>query len=192
MRILIFAAMAAALLVGCSSTSDDDGATATPADSTPAATATARATEAPRATNTPAPTATATPNPKPKIGVTTEAKGSKYTVNEVRDNLPAVRFSAPKAGMRWVAIDVTQEGTATGPDSVNPFYFSVQDDAAFVYGYGFVPGAPEPTLTSGQLSAGQKVRGWIGFEVPAAAKLISVLVQPDPLGGTVIIADLTQ
>lgn len=196
-RFLLCAA-AAALLISCSSSSDDDDST-TARDqepTQPAATATTAAptnTATPRPTNTPAPTATPTPNPKPKLGTTTEAKGSKYTVNAVQDNIPSTnQFSQPKPGMRWVAIDVTQEGV-TANDPFNSFYFGVQDADDYVYDSTFASGAGKtPTFQSGTLQPAQRVRGWLIFEIPAAAVLEAVLVEPDPIGGAIVIADLTQ
>lgn len=165
---------------------------------TPAASPSVAATDTPKATVQPTavPTATVLPsptkNPRPKVGDTTEAKGSKYIVNEVRDPVvPTNQFSKPAAGMRWLAIDVTQEGTAPGGDDYNPFYFSIQDDKAFVYQRGGL-GGPEPRLSSGKLAAGQKVRGWVTFEIPADAKVISIMTQPEAIGGTIVIADLTK
>lgn len=184
-----------ALLTACSSGSDDAKEAADEPTSAPKDTATAAPTNTPApptATPSPRPPATATPNPKPKIGTTIEAKGSKYTVNAVDLAVVPVGSSKPPAGKRWVAVDVTQEGV-TADDSFNSFYFFIQDKADYVYDGTFAFGAgKEPTFQSGKLAAGQKVRGWLIFEVPIDAVVISVLAQPEPIGGTIIIADLTQ
>ena len=142
------------------------------------------------ATVTPADGA-AEPNAKPRIGDTSEIKGSKYTVNEVRDNLPASRIGGPKPGMRWMAVDITQESVSSN-EPFNLFYLSVQDAKAFRYSPGLVFEAPEPGFSSGELQPGEKVRGWVSFEIPIDAEIVAVLAQPEPIGGTVVIADLTQ
>jgi|GEM_PF-5186692 len=135
------------------------------------------------------PTAAPTAGPKPKLGQTTEVGAAKYTVNAIQDNLPGSEFSKPPAGKRWLAIDVTIE--ATGEVSYNPYDFSLQDADAFVYEPTFVSGdAPAPDLSSGDLARGDRVRGWVFFEVPATAKLTSVRVTPDFGKPAAVIADL--
>lgn len=191
--LILFALLFLAIFAACSGSDDAeevDTVTAAPKDT--ATTGPTNTPAPPTATPSPRPTATATPNPKPKIGVTTESKGSKYTVNAVELNVVPVGSSKPPAGKRWVAVDVTQEGV-TADDSFNSFYFFIQDKADYVYDGTFAFGAgKEPTFNSGKLSPGQKVRGWLIFEVPTDAVVISVLAQPEPIGGTIIIADLTQ
>ena len=114
--------------------------------------------------------------------------GSSYTVNEIRDPAPASR--SLDVGKRLVAVDVTQVGLQDGV-SYNPLNFSVQDSEGYVYdrsGYTEL----DPRFGSGELSAGQKVRGWLTFEVPESAVLVSVLVESGVFGPNVVIADLTR
>ena len=193
MKLRKFLAPGLALALISCTTSDTVVSTATPESKS--AVASLEATKQPTVQPTAVPTATVPPSPtkKPvaKVGDTTETGGSKYVVNEVRDPVTSTnQFSKPADGMRWIAIDVTQEATKEG-DSFNPFYFSVQDDKAFVYQRGGL-GGPSPSLSSGTLALGQKVRGWVTFEIPVGAKIISIMTQPDPIGGSVVIADLTK
>ena len=44
----------------------------------------------------------------------------------------------------------------------------------------------------GVLAAGQRVRGWVSFEVPEAAILVAVMAQAEVLGPNIVIADLTS
>lgn len=159
---------------------EDDG------DRTPSPVAVTTRTPAASSTSTPA--ATSTPSVKPKVGQTVTIGDAKYTVNAVRDNLPGTTYSTPEAGMRWVAFDVTIE--AVKPVNYNPFNFTLQDASAYVYDRGFVSGGPQPELSSGDLSAGEKVRGWIPFEVPADAKLTTLRVSLDFGKPVAVIADL--
>ena len=94
------------------------------------------------------------------------------------------------AGYRLVAIDVTQIGV-DDDDPYNPLYFSVQDSDGYVYGASLTGTDIKPGFSSGELSSGQVVRGWVTFEVPESAMLISVMVEPDVFGAKVVIADLT-
>ena len=139
---------------------------------------------------TPTPTSSSaapTPTPPP-IGTTVEAGGSAYTVNEVLDPAPTGGRGV-EAGKRLVAIDITQTCIADG-DSYNTFDFFVQDADGYVYDTGFGYTGVEPRIGSGELAAGQRVRGWVTIQVPASAVLVSVLVAAEGSGPKILIADL--
>ena len=150
-------------------------------------------TQAPTATPTPEPTPTqAPPVPSPpsspvEIGTTVEAGGSSYTLNEVKDPAPAGVFGVD-AGKRLVALDITQVGISDDGDPYNPRYFAVQDTDGYVYVRGFADADVEPSFGSGELAAGQIVRGWVVFELPESARLISVLADPEVFGARITIA----
>ena len=129
------------------------------------------------------------PSPTPTIIFeTVEVGGSTYTVNEIRDPAPA-RWEAD-IGKRLVAIDITRVALVDG-ESYNRRDFSVQDNEGFLYKRGGSSDL-EPSFSSGELSAGQKVRGWVTFEVSESAVLVSVLVEAGVFGPNVVIADLTR
>ncbi len=128
-----------------------------------------------------------TPTPPP-IGTTVEAGGSAYTVHEVLDPAPEGILGVD-AGKRLVAVDVMQVGVDDG-DSYNPLYFFLQDADGYVYNWSGST-SMEPGFGYGELAAGQRVRGWLSFQVPSAAVLVSVLVQVEFSGAKVLIADLT-
>ena len=165
--------------------------TATPTPE-PTPTQAPTATPTPEPTPTQAPTATPTPEPSPvEIGTTVEAGGSSYTLNEVKDPAPAGVFGVD-AGKRLVALDITQVGISDDGDPYNPFYFAVQDTDGYVYVPGFADADVEPSFGSGELAAGQIVRGWVVFELPESARLVSVLADPEVFGAKITIADLAQ
>ena len=152
-------------------------------------------TQAPTATPTPepaptqAPTATPTPPSSPvEIGTTVEAGGSSYTLNEVKDPAPAGVFGVD-AGKRLVALDITQVGISDDGDPYNPLYFAVQDTDGYVYVPGFADADVEPSFGSGELAAGQIVRGWVVFELPESARLVSVMADPEVFGARITITD---
>ena len=118
---------------------------------------------------------------------TVEAGENTYTVNEVRDPAPASYGLG--VGERLVAIDITI--VALSDDSDGSHFFSVQDSQGFVYESS---GSMDlrPRLAAGDLSKGQRVRGWVPFKVPEAGVLVSVLVRPGYSGSRVVIADLTR
>ena len=101
-----------------------------------------------------------------------EVMGSLYTVNRVVD--PA--SGRPAAGMRLVSVDLTQEALA---DDVHYSHwdFHVEDTDSFLYDRKN-SGDAQPSFGVGTLATDQKVRGWITFEVPATATLVSILVKP--------------
>ena len=114
-----------------------------------------------------------------------QVEDSIYTVNTVVD--PA--SGRPDAGNRLVSVDITQEALADDV-SYNLVNFYVQDTDSFIYRVTF-RGDAEPSFSFGKLAAGQKVRGWITFEGPANATLVSVLVAPG-FSQKFVIADLTE
>ena len=130
----------------------------------------------------------ALPTPTPVIPfVTVEGKSFSYTLNEIRD--PVEQSDRTKAGNRSVAIDISLVALVD-----DAFYsaarFALQDEDGYVWDDWTWPDDIEPGLRDGYLSAGQKVRGWIAFEVPQSSVITSVWVEESR--GTVIIADLTR
>ena len=97
--------------------------------------------------------------------------GSLYTVNRVVD--PASGW--PAVGMRLVSVDVTQEALEDNV-SYSHWIFHVQDIDSFIYDRTN-SGDADPSFGVGTLDTDQKVRGWITFEVPATATLVSILVE---------------
>ena len=126
-----------------------------------------------------------------EIGTTVEAGGSSYTLNEVKDPAPAGVFGVD-AGKRLVALDITQVGISDDGDPYSSFYFAVQDTDGYVYDPGFADADVEPSFGSGELAAGQIVRGWVVFELPELARLVSVLAEPEVFGAKITIADTAQ
>ena len=123
------------------------------------------------------------------IGTTVESGGSSYTLNEVMDPAPAGIFGVD-TGKRLVALDITQVGMSDGGDPYNALYFAVQDADGYVYSTGVADADVEPRLGSGELAAGQIVRGWVTFELPESARSVSVLVESEVFGTRITIANL--
>ena len=173
-----------------------EGSTLDSATPEPTRTPTLEPTRAPTATPTPEPTPTqiptATPTPEQSpvaIGTTVEAGGSSYTLNEVMDPAPVGVFGVD-AGKRLVALDITQVGMSDGGTHYNPLSFEVQDADGYVYSSGIADAEVGPRFGSGELASGQIVRGWVVFELPESAGLVSVLTRPDVFGIKITIADL--
>ena len=71
----------------------------------------------------------------------------------------------------------------------NPLLFAVQDADGYLYDSGTASAEVGPRFSSGDLAKGQVVRGWVVFEIPESAQLVSVLASPDVFGIKVTIAD---
>ena len=89
-------------------------------------------------------------------------------------------------------MDITQVGTSDDGDPYNSLYFAVQDTNGYVYVPGVADADVGPSFGFGELTAGQIVRGWVVFELPESARLVSVLVEAEVFGAKVTIADLAQ
>ena len=131
------------------------------------------------------------PSSPVNIGATVEVGGSSYTLNEIVDPAPAGIFGVDE-GKRLVALDITQIGKSADGDSYNPLYFAVQDVEGYVYTPDLASADVAPLFGSGELASGQIVRGWVVFELPESAKLISVLVESGVFGPRTTVADLAQ
>jgi hypothetical protein len=114
--------------------------------------------------------------------------GTRYTVNEVRDPEPP-GFFTPARGMRLIAVDITQEAvSAPSPYSIAYFFLRDSDGKD----YGWANGNSTPALGNGTLAPGQSTRGWVVFQVPAAAKITALIGWPDHAKPRVPIADLSR
>jgi hypothetical protein len=72
-------------------------------------------------------------------------------------------------GKKYVAVEIIVESGADTGVSVNPFYCKLADGDA--YSYTMTIGGHDPSLSSqNDLAKGEKMRGWVTFEVPETAR----------------------
>ncbi len=91
------------------------------------------------------------------------------------------QYLGPKAGNRLVAVEVLYENnTADKSLNYNPFDWKLSDSDGYKYDMG-ITDSREPRLSSGTLNPAGKVRGWITFEVPVAAKEFKLQFAPSML-----------
>lgn len=160
-----------------------------------AQTATARSQSAPAATETqslpvtgatpteaPAATDTAEPRQAAGVGDRVEKSGVALTVSSIAF-VNKSSFATAKEGNVFLVAEVLIENTATDKAPYNPLYFKVKDAEGFEYTSTLI--APDPTLKSGELAAGEKARGNVAFEVPVAAKDLVLTYKPLVLWGDV-------
>jgi hypothetical protein len=120
----------------------------------------------PTAAPTAAPAPTAVPAGMPGVGERVEAGGIALTVTEV-DTWAGSDFIKPDAGKIYLTANVMVENVSRDTAPYNPMYFAVKDADAYEYDASLF--GPDPSLTSGELPKGDKVRGWVAFEVPEKA-----------------------
>ena len=140
-------------------------------------------------TPVPPPPAVSPPSDSPAVGSTVEAGDSTYRVNEIVDPASG-ELLPPDEGNRYVAADITQTAGEDG-DRYSYLNFSAQDSQGYVYG-GTIWADPEPIFDSGALGPNEITRGWVTFEVPESAVLITIRVEYEFLEPVKVIADLTE
>jgi len=110
-----------------------------------------------------------------------------FAVVQVDPAFKGDKIFKPEAGKLWVAALVEIEGINPNGASYNPFFFKVRDEQGFEY--NFAAFGKEPALKSGNdLKPGQKVKGWMTFEVPKTAKALTLVYTPGFLGEPVEVA----
>ena len=137
------------------------------------------------ATATPTPTTTKPANTLFRV----KLSGVIYTIHSVID--PAPERSSLSPGERAVAIDVSIEAVETSTD-YDEDDFIVQDSDGYIYEPDWLNRGIEPDLGSGTLAAGQRIRGWVNFNVTEQARLIAIQVETGYGSPRVVIADLTS
>ena len=103
-----------------------------------------------------------------QVGTVMVLNGVGVTVVTVDLNAkPSNDFITPKAGNRFVAVQVLYENTGTDPYDYNPFDWKLTDSAGFSYDSAFTDIGPQ--LNSGTIQPGERARGFISYEVPTSA-----------------------
>ena len=124
---------------------------------------------------------TAAPPPSTPFPRSANGLGFTLTVNTVRDPGPTDKSNTPKPGNRYVAVDITLQNTGNATIPINRTYarLKMTDDRE----YGREGNIPDPQLLTGTLQPGQATRGWVNFEVPAGAVLLSFTYDPTAIKG---------
>ena len=146
---------------------------AVPAPKTPPA-STAPAAPAPTAT-TPEPAYTPPPEPATfglpigsSVTMTDDSSGAAWdvTLNSVHGATSGAYEDPPKAGMRYIRIDVTYDVT-TGPADINEWDWTAKDPSGLVSEVQMVSGSNDISATTHQ--TGGKTRGTVTLAIPAGS-----------------------
>ena len=141
-------------------------------------------------TSTPEPTPT--PNAEPTLTNTVfrvKFSGVIYTVYAVSD--PAPQRAGLSDDERAVAVDVGIEAVDNGTDYDYRVFF-LQDSDGYVYDPAFLNFGVEPDLGTGALAKGQRVRGWVNFNIAGQAPITAVQLETAYTDPRITIADLTS
>jgi hypothetical protein len=107
-----------------------------------------------------------------KVGETIALKGYTLTVNSVQksENFDTSNvIGKAKAGNILLAVDITIVSNKAKGVSANGLYASVKDSQGFKYDFTIF-GQKEPRIAgTNDIPAGDKVRGWVTFEIPKTA-----------------------
>jgi hypothetical protein len=96
----------------------------------------------------------------------------------------------PAEDARFVLLTVAFESTGDQPFDADPYDLLLRDSDGFLWAWSSVPRADDtvPELQSQTLSAGNRVSGVVGFQVPEDAELAQLFWQPES-GRLVLLAD---
>jgi hypothetical protein len=109
-----------------------------------------------------------------------EAGGIALTVVEV-GTWNGGDFAAPDPGNVYLTAQLLIENVTHDEAPYSLMYCAVKDADAFEYDASLW--SPEPGLSSGELPKGDKVRGWVAFEVPEKATGFVLSYEPMVLLG---------
>jgi hypothetical protein len=135
----------------------------------------ATATPVPPTATPEPPTATPEPPAMAQIGDRVEAGGIALTVNSAQ-TMASFDFMTAAEGNTYLVVDVLLETTDRDMAPYNPLYFSVKDSDGFEHTNALI--APDPSLKSGELARGDRVRGNVAFEVPLGATGLVLTYEP--------------
>lgn len=148
-------------------------------------------TGTPKPANTPSPTAkpepTQIPSPTPKtvgsIGERIEKEGIALTVVSIEKTDQVSRYNTAKDGNTLVVTEVIIENTGRDSAPYNLLYFELKDGEGFEYDAEIVVNTDTPTIDSGDLVQGDKVRGIVVFEVKKEATGLVLAYEPIVIAG---------
>lgn len=128
------------------------------------------------------------PDDLPALGVETEAGGYTLSAAALEDPAPAGLFYTPVEGRKLVAVDIILGNVSGAALTVNPVFAFLVDAEGYVY-----PGrlfGRDGTIESVTLQPGDKVRGWVSFELPDSATPAAVRYTFDLFSGLSILTGL--
>lgn len=150
-------------------------------------TATAPSSEADEPVSEP----TAEPVTRAQMGDTVSLDGYSMVANEVEDPAPEGILYTATEGTKLVAVNITlANDSATEPLSTNLLYATLIDSDGFTYTPELA--GRDEQLQVVDLNQGEKVRGWISFEIPEDATPAVIKYEVRPFSGDSMESSLDQ
>lgn len=112
-------------------------------------------------------------------GNTQQAGIYKVTLNNMEKGELYQQFIKAQEGNTFISFDMTVESLGDGA-SVNPFYCKLVDSDGFNY-TTTLPVKTPSLAAENDLVKGQKIRGWVSFEIPKKAKGLKFVYSPPSL-----------
>jgi hypothetical protein len=116
-------------------------------------------------------------------GITGLNKTLRFTINSIRHDDGASEILKPDEGNEYVYLDITIENTGDREESVSTAFAGIQDSESFQHGATYGPHVKN--ILNGSVTAGGKLRGTMGFEVPKSATGLHFIYDP-PLDGNTL------
>ncbi len=147
----------------------------------------------PSPTRTPGPRFVGRPDAQPKdiellVGESAVLEGLRLTLTDVERSLSIERYEIAEAGKEFIVVSLRLENVDIKTHPYNTFDFRIQTAGGQVLDAGFV--AVQPRLGSGDLVAGGKVEGKVGFETPLEEGHQYILYKPNPFRADRIIVQI--
>ena len=125
---------------------------------------------------------------QPSTKATPAPESAEYTLEVVGVEDPTEEnsvFYEAEEGQKLVAVEIVVSNIEGETITVNPLNATLVDDEGFTYG------AELAARDGGQIEVmdiapGEKVRGWIPFEIPENAKPTSIKYSTSTFGGTTL------
>jgi len=114
----------------------------------------------------------------PKVGETVERNGYTLSVAKFEPASKPSGFGIRRPGNKLVGVELIIGNTNTNRLTVNPGSAELVDTGGFVYRFSLA-GQYGKQLDVGDIGKGEKVRGWIAFEIPSDATVWAIRM---PLG----------
>ena len=115
-----------------------------------------------------------TPTSSSDIGVSLSSGNWLATVNSVKSSQGS-QYVPPKAGNIYLLINATMKDTDVSNHTISIIAFSLRDDQGNSYPYAYVPDVQE---LSGDVVAGQQLRGYLIFQVPKSLHTFTLQFNP--------------
>lgn len=125
-----------------------------------------------------------------KMGDLVDLDGKTIVVNDVAPYTSNNQFMVPKSGNKYMSVDLTLTNNSKDAFSYNVLNFRLQDDKD--YSYDHAVSDQEPYLTVGAIQPGEKVRGFITYEIPQGNTPAKLIFTPGFLSTSQIIIALTK